>query len=117
MYVWVQKSAEEIELLQKDGKLPEGTIGYHFETMLGQIMMELHVDSYKEFVLDMLKNSKYDDNLSIRKDSNIKPSAVLGQDEVIFKKDSFSYKGWKIHNCQTILLPKTEGEGLMVLAL
>eukprot|EP00957_Ditylum_brightwellii_P037642 2846618-Ditylum_brightwellii.AAC.1 len=58
-------------------------------------MVELHVDSCEEFVLDMSKSSKYGGNLSIRKDSNIKPIAVLGQDEVIFKKDSFSSKGWK----------------------
>eukprot|EP00957_Ditylum_brightwellii_P145510 11079619-Ditylum_brightwellii.AAC.1 len=85
--------------------------------MLGQKVVELHVNSWEEFVLDMSKNSKYGGNLNIRKDPNIKPIAVLCQDEVIFKKDFFSLKGWKMHNGETVLLPKTEVEGLIVSAL
>eukprot|EP00957_Ditylum_brightwellii_P032216 2442298-Ditylum_brightwellii.AAC.1 len=80
-------------------------------------MVTLHAYSCEDFVLDILKSSKYGGNLNIRKYPNIKPITVLVQSGLLLKKDSFSSKGWKMHDGAIVLLPKTEGKGLMMSVL
>ena len=52
--------------------------------------------------------------LSVRMPEGVKPIIVFGQDECIFKQYIFTKKSWKGPKGQTAMVPKDEGQGLMM---
>jgi hypothetical protein len=54
--------------------------------------------------------------LSIRKPTHLKPLIIFGQDECIFKQDTFTKKAWCLPDGHFPLIPKDEGAGVMVSA-
>ena len=55
-------------------------------------------------------------NLSAKKPADRKPLIVFGQDECIYKQYTFKKKNWHGPNGESPLLPKDEGQGLMISA-
>lgn len=89
-FCWIQKTAEEVEALQEQKKLPEGEIGFpYFDLEKDIAMVELHVDSCEAF-LEEMKDTLFGGNLSIRKPANVRPLMNVGQDESIFQQNSYS---------------------------
>jgi hypothetical protein len=53
--------------------------------------------------------------LSVRRDESLgKPLIIFGQDECIFKQYNMSRKGWTAPDGRKALIPKDEGQGVMV---
>ena len=67
-------------------------LGYHFFSE-GVEYVEYHVDDHVDFQ-KACEHLPYGGNLSVRKDPNLKPLMILGQDEVIFKQFMFSNGCW-----------------------
>ena len=76
-------------------------------------MVEYHVDDSILFQ-DRLNHTKFGGNLSVRKPPNVKPLIMFGQDECIFKQNTFSKKAWTNHEGVMSLIPKDEGAGVMI---
>jgi hypothetical protein len=53
-------------------------------------------------------------HLSIRKPIGTKAVFIFGQDECIFKQYSFSKKSWTLPDGTKTLIPKDEGQGVML---
>ena len=78
-------------------------------------MREYHIDTHKclfQFVPECDK--MFGASLSIRKDQNVRPLILIGQDESTYHQFIFAKKQWKGPLGQHQLLPKSEGEILMV---
>ena len=79
---------------------------------------EFHVDDNEEFS-DWTdwpdeESRKFGGCLSVRKPSNSKPLIIFGQDECIYKQYIFCKKSWMGPEGQTALVPKDEGQGVML---
>ena len=109
---WWQISKAEYEAMIRDGKLA-ADIGYHY-TQNGEQFVELHVDDHTEFQ-EKAKSCLYGGKLSVRFDSKTqKPLMILGQDEAIFKQFIFSNGVWITPDGQKQLIPKDDGQGVML---
>ena len=79
-------------------------------------MVEYHVDSCSEFQEKMNRETTFGGNLSVRKQENERPLLMFGHDEAIFKQFLLTRKSWCGPNGETVLVPKDEGQGLMISA-
>jgi hypothetical protein len=82
----------------------------------GKTMREYHTDCHEklqEFVLPQNKMHGAG-NLSVRKEADKRPVIIIGHDECVCCQCMLSAFGWKGPNGDTVLLPKSEEEGIMV---
>ena len=80
-YLWVQLSEDDAKILEKEEELLQN-IYYKYEDKDGKNMREYHVDSYEKF-------SSYPLTLSVRRNPQLRPIIIIGQDESVFKQYSF----------------------------
>jgi hypothetical protein len=116
MFRWIQVSFEEAEKLQVLGKVTKGSGYVYTKELTGKTMVEYHVDTCKEFMEKMNKESEFGGNISVRSNPNKKPLIVFGQDECIVKQYSFTQKSWNGPNREQALIPKDDGLGVMMSA-
>jgi hypothetical protein len=82
-------------------------------------MVELHVDDIPDNKLLTIINNEYPmgGNLSIRKSPDEKPLIAFGHDECIFRQLVFTGSAWQGTKGEQAIIPKDEGNGIMVSAL
>jgi hypothetical protein len=116
-YLWVQIPEDQAKMLEENNNEPLMT-GIAYEYLHESISMrEYHVDCHpllKGFVDE--DNKHFGGNLSIRKHNETRPLIVVGQDESAYSQFSFSAKTWFGPDGECKLLPKGEGETIMVSA-
>ena len=61
-----------------------------------------------------ISEPKFGGNLSVRKKDDEKPIIMISQDEYIFKQYLFIHSYWALPDGATPLMPKEEGQGVMV---
>ena len=108
---WISIKKEERDKFIKIGQLGEES-GYEYEKD-DKIYYEYHVDDNQIFH-DWCSHLPYGGHLSIRMPYNTKPLMILGQDECIFKQYLFSKGFWTHSDGTKQLIPKEEGQGLML---
>ena len=74
---------------------------------------ECHVDTHPSFQ-KKCDHLPFGGNLSVRFPMNEKPIIIFGQDECIFKQYAFTKKSWTSPDGTRPLIPKDEGQGLML---
>ncbi len=101
-------SEDDAKILEKEEELLQN-IYYEYEDKDGKNMREYHVDSYEKF-------SSYPLTLSVRRNPQLRPIIIIGQDESVFKQYSFGRRCWFGPNGEAKLIPKTDGYSQMVSA-
>ena len=114
MHRWIQISVTESLKLDEEEAVTKGS-GYQYDTD-GGAMVEYHIDSADIFQKRM-KGTKYGGNLSVQRDINEKPLIIMGHDECIFKQYLLTKKNWTGPDGEIALVPKDEGQGVMISAL
>jgi hypothetical protein len=107
--------AEALEVLKKN-PLKEG-LGHSFTNDDGRPIREFHVDCHNglhEFINP--ETMLFGGNMSVRFPQGKRPLIIVGQDEMITYQFLFSAKSWKGRHGEALILPKGEGEGIMVSA-
>ena len=116
MHRWIQiPLARSIEL-EENKDVPIGSGHSYSCSRTGNKMVEYHVDSCSKFHEEMNKESIYGGNLSVRKKVDEKPLVIFGHDECIFKQYALTSKSWAAPDGTTALVPKDDGQGVMVSA-
>jgi len=115
---WVQLTEAQAEALEELEKNPlKKGFGHSYDDDDGQRMRELHVDCH-DALLDYIspETALFGGNLSVRFPSGMRPLIIVGQDEMITYQFLFSAKSWKGPMGEALILPKGEGEGIMISA-
>ena len=79
-------------------------------------MVEYHVDACDIFQERMNVDTAFGGRLSVRMEKDDKPLIIFGHDECIFKQYLLTKKSWTAPDGETVLVPKDEGQGLMISA-
>jgi hypothetical protein len=111
----LEGEVKALEELEKD-PLKEG-LGHSFTDEDGRLMQEFHVDCHDG--LHQFINPEtvlFGGNLSMRSPQGKRPLIIIGQDEMITYQFLFSAKSWKGPHGEALILPKGEGEGIIVSA-
>jgi hypothetical protein len=95
------------------GMLDE-SIGFKFDKD-GCTYMELHVDDHPLFQ-EECNYLQFGGHLSVQKEVGVKTLIMLGQDEWIFKQYNLNKNTWSDPDGTRALLPKDEGQGVMISA-
>ena len=77
--------------------------------------MEFHIDDNPEFT-KLGESLPMGGSLSVRKPTHLKPLLIWGQDKCIYKQFLFRNKHYVGPNGEVPLMPKDEGQGLMISA-
>lgn len=88
-------------------------IGYKNENESNQTYLEFHIDDHLMF-MGMGTLHPFGENLFVGKLPNEKPLLIWGQDECIFCQFIFHNMCWTGPNGEMPLMPKTDGQGLMI---
>jgi hypothetical protein len=110
---WIHIPLAIYEKMVTEGELVR-ECGFQFEKE-GDTYVELHVDDHPKFQADC-EHLPFGGHLSVRKGVHEKPLIIFGQDECIFKQFNLSSKSWSDPNGTRALLPKDEGQGVMISA-
>jgi hypothetical protein len=111
---WISIPINRFESLVRKGELMEEQ-GYKYENESGETYVELHVDSHFAFQDECNRDMVFGGGLSVRRNECLqKPLIIFGQDECIFKQYNMSKKGWTAPDGRKALVPKDEGQGVMV---
>ena len=108
---WVCISAEERDEMVENGEIDEG-LGYAFSSF-GVRMYEFHVDDHYKFQ-EKSQTTPFGGFLSICEPPEKPILFIIGQDECIFKQFIFSKGVWVHPDGVHQLVPKDEGQGLML---
>ena len=114
MHRWIQVPATEANELEKRGEVAEGS-GYKYTTNNGIAMVEYHCDTVKSLKPEWITTS-LGGNLSVRIPPDQKPLIIFGHDECIFKQFTMVNKQWYGPNRETYVVPKDDGQGVMISA-
>ena len=79
-------------------------------------MFEFHVDDHSSFPDRVQHHPEFGGDLSVRRNKSKKPLIMFGQDECIFKQYLFSNAQWCLPDGQRAIIPKDEGQGIMISA-
>ncbi len=117
MHRWYQLSLDEALAYEKEGLLLPGK-GFRCKNEQGLEMVEIHMDEIPDNKLLTEINSKlkYGGNLSIHKQPDEKPVISFGRDECIFCQCIFTGKSWSGPKGELAIIPKDEGNGIMISA-
>ena len=116
MFRWIQIALEEAALLEEQGMIPRQSRFHYKDESTGIDMVKYHVDACKVFLEKMKQETEFGGNLSVRFPDNNKPLIVFGHDECIFKQYTLTKKSWVGPNGKSVLVPKDEGQGVMISA-
>ncbi len=109
-------TAEESEELQNKGLVTINS-GYKYKSRDGVDMVECHVDSCSTFEETLNGTTRFGGHLSVRRDpGNDRPLLIFGHDECIFKQYHMTKSAWVAPDGQRVLVPKDDGQGLMISA-
>ncbi len=111
---WIQIMLEESKHLEENGLVTPNS-GCRYIDDAGLPMVEYHVDSYQGFQEKMNKETEFRGKLSAQI-KNERPLIMFGHDECIFKQYLLTKKAWKLPPGETQLVPKEEGQGVMISA-
>jgi hypothetical protein len=112
---WIQPTIKKIEELKKKEVIPKNS-GYQYLLKDGLDMVEYHVDSLKLFQ-QRLNGLELGGSLSVRVKEGERPLIIFDQNECIFKQYLLSKKAWMLPSSEKQLVPKDEGQGVMISAL
>lgn len=114
---WVQMPVEDAKQLacEKSDSITLGS-GYAY-TDKGISMVKYHVDALHMHDIEIYIKTPYGGNASVRKPSEKSMLVSFGHDEAIFHQNSFSSRSWGGPEGQSVIHPKSEGQGLMISAL
>ncbi len=112
MYRWIQITAEESKTRVQQGLITRNS-GYRYKNSHGVDMVEYHVDSSKLFQDDADKETWLSGHLSVHIEMD-KPLIIFGHDESIFQQYHMTKSAWVAPNGTTSLVPKDDGQGLMI---
>ena len=115
MHRWIQITLTESQELENKGLLTINS-GYRYKDNAGNDMVEYHVDCCHLFQERMNKETKFGGNLSVRKPADKRPMIAKGHDECIFKQNLMPKKSWTGPNGESVLVPKDDGQGIMISA-
>ena len=114
---WIQISEKLYLTMKEEGSIFGGE-PYQYTNDKGEKYFEFHVDDNIEFAKWTTwpdeDSERFGGCLSVRMPEGAKPLIIFGQDECIFKQYTFSKKSWMGPEGQTALVPKEEGQGLML---
>jgi hypothetical protein len=81
-------------------------------------MVELHVDELpdSELLTRINKECRFGGNLSVRRGKEERPIFSFGRDECIFRQFTFTGSAWTGPKGEQGIIPKDEGNGLMISA-
>ena len=111
---WIQLPIEEYEAMCKESDNIFSGTGYIYLDTNNRALIEFHIDNNPKF--EKLISNPFGGNLSVRRPDCQKTLIIFGQDECIFKQYAFRSKCWNGPNGETPLMPKDEGQGVMVSA-
>ena len=119
-YRWIQLSEKEVGELENEDVSFDRKFGYEYkkpnENGDGECTyFEFHIDEHPNFQHICTKYI-FGGNLSVRKNDDEKPLILIGQDECIFKQYLFSNAQWCLPDGQRAIIPKDEGQGIMISA-
>ena len=116
-YRWIQLPIHVYNKMIDEGEILNG-IGYKFnnENDNNNTYIEFHVDDHPSFAHSCYLITSFGGNLSVKFPLGSKPIIIFGQDECIFKQYAFRKKGWTGPNGERPLMPKDDGQGLMISA-
>jgi hypothetical protein len=117
MYHWIQLTAEESKEMEIKGLVTPNS-GYKYNNKEGEDMVEYHVDSAKTWDEKLTKETRFGGYLSVRRVEQINdlPLVIFGHDECIFKQYHMTNKSWAAPDGERVLVPKDDGQGLMIYA-
>ncbi|KAL7532560.1 hypothetical protein ACHAWF_008635 [Thalassiosira exigua] len=115
MHRWLSLPAYEVRQMIADGELEENQ-GYQYTDSNGEQLIEFHVDDHETFIERGAQLHPFGGNLSVRKPAGRKPLIVVGQDEAIFKQFLNMWKAWKLPDGTMAIMPKDDGNGVMISA-
>jgi hypothetical protein len=114
MLRWIQIEETEANELQEREVIPNET-GYKYKDQLtGREMVEYHVDDCDLFQERMARESIFGGRRSVRFTEEEPCTIIVGHDEMVIKQFLLTGKGWFGPNGELPLLPKDEGEGVMI---
>ena len=116
-YRWVQLKEDEAKSLDAK-KIVCLSDAYVYSTEDDVTMYEFHVDCAQKQLADYVSDElrARGGNLSVRKPPDDKPLIILGQDEAVYKQFVLGRRQWVLPGGRRAILPKTEGDGIMVSA-
>jgi hypothetical protein len=112
---WVQITNQEAMELEQKGYIKRNS-GYWYVNANGNAMVEFHVNTCHIFEERANDGTKFGGNLSVRKKQEEKPLIMFGHDECIFKQYALTKKHWKAPSGAVVLIPKDDGQGIMIIA-
>lgn len=99
--------------MEGEGLVPTNS-GYKYTDEDGIEMVEYHVDSSYRFQDQMNTETEFGGKLSVRLEQHERPLIIFGHDECIFKQFHVTKKAWTGPNGETVLIPKDDGQGVMI---
>ncbi|KAG7357902.1 hypothetical protein IV203_014515 [Nitzschia inconspicua] len=103
---WIQITKEKVS------ELPSLSMDFGHEYMEGDIkMVEFHEDYIDKAGMDL---TQFEKKQSVRAPPNSPPLEFIGQDECVFFQNLVCGKNWVGSNGERPLLPKSEGDGVML---
>ena len=103
--------------LENENKVPI-SCGYQYKDKeMKEMMVEYHVDTCEHFAKQMNRETEYGGKLSVWFPANNKPLIIFSHDKCIFKQYLIMKKSWIGPNGENMLVPKDEGQGIMLSAL
>jgi hypothetical protein len=90
--------------------------GFRYQDENGNSMVELYIDFCHHFAERANKETEYRGWVSIQKAEEEPALMMFGHDECIFKQFYTTNKSWKASNGETLLMPKDDGQGVMISA-
>ena len=117
MHRWCQMSLEDALRYENEGLILPGK-GYRYQNEEGLEMVEIHVDEIPDSKLLTNINLQcwFGSNLSIQKRPEEKPLISFGHDECIFRQYIFTGSAWSGPRGEQAIIPKDEGNGIMISA-
>ena len=103
----------ESQAIKEKGLVAKNS-GYKYTDKNGIDMVEYHVDSSYLFQDQMNKETEFGGKLSVRLEQHEHPLIIFGHDECIFKQFHVTKKAWMGPNGETVLIPKDDGQGVMI---
>lgn len=117
VFRWIQLSEDEVKE-HKEKKLARKSAGRKCTCRLtGEKKVECHVDTCRELMTKMSKETSFSGNLSARALPRQAPLIVVGQDECVAKQRALTKRAWVGSEGEQALVPKGEGCGAVLSAL
>ena len=117
MHRWYKIDLKEALKFENEGLILPGK-GYRYKNEAGLDMVEIHVDEIPDNASLTRINAecRFGGNLSVRKGKEERPLFSLGQDECIFRQFIFTGSAWTGPKGEQGIIPKDEGNGLIISA-